>query len=300
MATHEGELNALQQAAEEARKARTRRLPDTWYRFARNKAAVGGLAFIGLLFIVALTAPWLTTYEPLAISRDRLLAPNGTHYMGTDDLGRDIFSGIIYGSRVALQVGLIVAIVSTTIGIIIGALAGYYGGKVDTVLMRISEMFQVIPIFFMALTIIAITGPGLIKLILVIAFLYWSRTSRLVRMQYHSIKNREYVEAARAIGQRDLPIMVRHILPNAIPPAIVNGSLVVAAAILVAAGLSFFGLGDPNLADWGQMINNAQRFLDRAWWLSVFPGIAISLTVIAFNLVGDGINDALNPRSRER
>jgi peptide/nickel transport system permease protein len=269
-------------------------------RYSRNSAAVLGLLIVVIVGSVAIAATHIATHDPFAISATRLSSPSSQHFMGTDDIGRDIFSGIVYGTRVILLVGVTVAVVASGVGILVGALSGYYGGAVDSILMRITELFQVLPTFFLALVIVAITGPGLWKLIFVISMLSWPRTARLVRVQYYAFKEKEFTEAARAIGQNDLLIMFRHILPNALPPAIVMGSLVVAEAILLQAGLSFFGLGDPNVVDWGQMLNNAQRYLSRAWWLSVFPGSAIFLIVMAFNLIGDGLNDALNPRMRER
>ena len=300
MARDTSQTAELQDLTVTSERRRARRLPDFWYRFARNRAAVAGFLAIVTFTIIAFAAPWIATHDPLSISRDRLVSPNDNHYMGTDDLGRDIFSGVVFGTRIALQVGLSVALIASTIGLIVGAFAGYYGGFVDTLLMRVSELFQVLPSFILALVVITLTGPGVYKLIAVIAILHWPATARIVRVQYHSIKSKEFVEAARALGQSNLKIMFRHIMPNALPPAIVTSSLLIAQAILLAAGLGFFGLGDPTVMDWGVMLRNAQRFLDRAWWLSLFPGVAISITVIAFNLIGDGLNDALNPRSRER
>jgi peptide/nickel transport system permease protein len=192
------------------------------------------------------------------------------------------------------------AAAATTLGIAVGGLAGYYGGRVDALLMRTSELFQILPQFILALLIVALFGSGLEKVIFVIAILGWPLTARLVRAEFLSLKQREFVEAARALGTSDLGIGLRVLLPNALPPAIVAGSLGVAQAILLEAGLSFFGLGDPNRMSWGLMLNNAQGFLRRAWWMSLFPGAAIALAVLAFNLFGDGINDALNPRLEER
>lgn len=269
-------------------------------RFARNRASVAGFVIIALLLLAALTAGVFAPHDPFAVSRDILASPSWSHPMGTDDIGRDIFSAVWYGARAALLVGLSVAVASSILGIAIGSIAGYYGGIVDTLLMRFTELVQVLPTFFLALALVAITGPGLYKLVIVISALSWPATARLMRVEYYSFKSQDFVEAATTLGQSNLRIMVQHILPNAVPPAVVSGSLVVAQAILLQASLSFFGLGDPQLIDWGQMLNNAQRFLSRAWWLSAFPGAGIFLTVVAFNLVGDGLNDALNPRMRER
>jgi len=271
-----------------------------WKRFANNRAAAIGVGVIVALTLIAVIGPLVAPFDPLRVSSTRLSAPSTTHIMGTDDLGRDIFSGVLHGARPTLLIGLSVALISSVIGTLIGALAGYYGGAADSWLMRTTELFQVLPSFLLALAIIAITGPGLSKIVIVLSFLSWPPTARLVRVQYLSFREKEFVEAARTIGQSDRVIIIRHILPNAMPPAIVVGSLVVAQAILSAAGLSFLGLGDPNTIDWGEQLNQAQRFMTKAWWLSAFPGFAIFLTVMAFNLVGDGVNDALNPRLRDR
>ncbi len=275
-------------------------LADFWRRFSRNRAAAAGLAVIGGLVLVALLAGVLATADPFKVGPQPFRPPNPAHLMGTDNLGRDVYSGVLHGARVSLLVGLLAAATATGIGILVGAVAGFYGGRVDAILMRLTELFQILPRFFLALVIVALFGQGIGKVILVIGLLSWPPAARLIRAEFLSLRNREFVEAARALGPSDLTIAVRHILPNAIPPAIVTGSLDVAQAILLEASLSFFGLGDPNLVSWGSMLNVAQPFLRRAWWMSVFPGVAIFATVVAFNLFGDGVNDALNPRLRSR
>lgn len=279
---------------------RRRPLADFWRRFSRNRAAAAGLAVIGGLVLVAALAGILATADPFKVSPQPFRPPSLAHPMGTDNLGRDIYSGVLHGARVSLLVGFLAAVTATGIGILVGALAGFYGGRVDAALMRLTELFQILPRFFLALVIVALFGQGIGKLILVIGLLSWPAAARLIRAEFLSLRTREFVEAARALGPSDLTIAVRHILPNAIPPAIVTGSLDVAQAILLEASLSFFGLGDPNLVSWGGMLNVAQPFLRRAWWMSAFPGIAIFATVIAFNLFGDGVNDAPNPRLRSR
>jgi peptide/nickel transport system permease protein len=271
-----------------------------WHRFARNRAAVAGLVWIVLSVAVALAAPYLGTRDPHRTTRESFRAPGEGYLLGTDNLGRDVYSGVLFGSQVSFLVGVSAAAAATTLGIAVGGLAGYYGGRVDALLMRTSELFQILPQFILALLIVALFGSGLEKVIFVIAILGWPLTARLVRAEFLSLKQREFVEAARALGTSDLGIGLRVLLPNALPPAIVAGSLGVAQAILLEAGLSFFGLGDPNRMSWGLMLNNAQGFLRRAWWMSLFPGAAIALAVLAFNLFGDGINDALNPRLEER
>ena len=275
-------------------------LQEFWRRFRKNRAAVCGLGCILCLAAVALAAPYLIGHDPLRVSRSPFVPPGPAHLMGTDNLGRDVFSGVVHGARVSLLVGLLAAATATTIGILVGVAAGYFGGAADHLLMRITELFQVLPRFFLALLIIALFGSGIGKVILVIGVLSWPPIARLVRAEFLTLRQREFVEAARAVGLGHLRISLGEILPNALPAAIVAGSLDVAQAILLEASLSFFGLGDPNLVSWGGMLQGAQAYLRRAWWMSAFPGAAISVTVLAFNLLGDGVNDALNPRLKER
>jgi peptide/nickel transport system permease protein len=220
--------------------------------------------------------------------------------LGTDAVGRDVLSGLFHGARVSLLVGLVSTAVALVIGIPIGALAGYYGGLVDDALMRFTEFFQTIPSFALAIVLLAIFQPTLAYVILAIAIVSWPPVARLVRGEVLSLRNREFVEAATLSGQGDLRIIARQVLPNALPPIIVLASLMVATAILLESALSFLGLGDPNVMSWGYMIGAARTVLRTAWWLSFIPGIAILLTVLALNLIGEGLNDALNPRLRVR
>lgn len=271
-----------------------------WYQFRKSTAGVLGLAVIILFVLIAIFAPKLTDYDPTAVSRDRLQAPSSTHFFGTDNVGKDVYSGVLYGARVSLTVGVFAALSSLTLGIIVGSLAGYYGGAIDSVLMRISELFQTMPRFFLALVIVAMVGGGTGLIILVLGIVSWPATARIIRAEFLALREQEFTEAARAMGFSHTYIIFSEILPNALPPAIIRATLDVAAAILIEAGLSFFGLGDPSVASWGQMLNRAQPYLASAWWLSVFPGSAIFLAVLAFNLVGDALNDAFNPELKER
>ena len=287
-------------AAEAVGAGRPNSFGEFWYRFTRSKAAVIALAFVVLMVIVAIIAPLIQSSDPFSGSSQSLAPPlTDGHLLGTDNLGRDVYSQLVNGSRVSLLIGFSVAIVGTLIGVVVGATAGFFGGWVDAVLMRISEFFQTLPRFVLALIIIALFGSGLSKLIFVLAILSWPQTARVVRAGFASLRSAGFVDAARVSGMPKRAIIVREILPNVLASVIVVGSLDVAGAILIAAALSFFGLGDPNLVSWGGMLQQAQLYLTQAWWMAVFPGVAIALVVLAFNLVGDGLNDALNPRLRD-
>jgi len=271
---------------------------DFWIKYRRNRAAVFGMYVVTFFILMAILAAWIAPFRPLSIGKESFQKPSRTYLMGTDDLGRDLFSGVLWGARVSIMVGLLAALTSTIIGVIIGALAGYYGGVIDDVLMRITEFFLVIPRFFLVLVIVALFGNSIWNIIIVIGILSWPVTARLVRVEFLSIREKEFIESARAVGASDFRIILTHILPNATPPIVVSGSLQIARAILMEAGLSFLGLGDPNQISWGVMLYNAQRFLRHAWWTATFPGLAIFLIVMGFNLVGDGFNDALNPKQK--
>jgi peptide/nickel transport system permease protein len=268
--------------------------------FAKNRPAVAGLGAVVFFLALGFLAPWLAPFGPLATGPDSFRPPDAVYRMGTDDLGRDILSGILWGARVSMAVGLLAALTSTGIGVVVGALAGFYGKMLDDLLMRVTEFFLVIPRFFLVLVMVALFGNSLWHVILVIGILSWPVTARLVRVEFLSLREKEFVESVRAAGASDLRIILRHILPNAIAPIVVSGSLQIARAILMEAGLSFLGLGDPNQISWGVMLYNAQRFLRHAWWTATFPGLAIFLIVMGFNLVGDGLNDALSPRQKGR
>jgi peptide/nickel transport system permease protein len=269
-------------------------------RFTRHRSALVGLIAIALVVIAALAAPQIANRSPLSTSALAMHPPFAGSVLGTDNLGRDIWSGVVYGGRISLTVGLAASALATLIGVIVGAIAGYRGGVVDVVLMRTAEFFQVIPQFFLAIVLVAILGRGIEKVIVVLAIVSWPLTARIVRSQFMALRNREYVEAARAIGAGDWYIATRVILPNALPPVIVTASQGVAHAILLEAGISFFGLGDPNSISWGSMLNAAQPYLQQSWWMSFFPGLAIVICALGFSLLGDGLNDAFNPRTASR
>ena len=271
-----------------------------WRQFKRNHAAEISLYLILGFILAAILAPSISPYDPFVMGEETLQPPQSDHLMGTDDLGRDTLSRVIYGSRVPLAVGFLAAATSLILGVIIGSVAGYFAGRTDDVLMRATEYVLVIPRFFLALLIVAMLGAGIAKIVLVIGLLEWPEVARVVRAQFLTFREREFVLAARALGLSHRRIIFKEILPNAIPPAIVVASFLVARAILLEAGLSFLGLGDPNLISWGSLLSEAQERMWSSMWLAVFPGMAMSLLVLCVNLFGDGINDVLNPRLQER
>lgn len=272
-----------------------------WRQYSKNRAAVAGLFLLAAICVIAIAAPVITWYPPLKSAVGTpFVPPTANHPFGTDDLGRDIYSNVVYGARTSLVVGLLAAGISALTGIFVGATSGYYGGKIDDLLMRTCEIFLVLPTFLLALIIVAVFGTNINNIIVAIAIVSWPRTARLLRAEFLTFKEREFVEAARVLGSRHIDIMLSEILPNAIFPVIVNASLEVATAILTEAGLSFLGAGDPNVPSWGLMLNNAQSYLRVAWWMAAFPGAMLLLTCLSLNLVGDGLNDYFNPRLKER
>lgn len=272
-----------------------------WRIFRKNRPAVAGLAMLVVLTFIAVFTEHLVPYNPFGIyPKSVLFPPSRAHPFGTDDLGRDILKLVMFGAKISLIVGFSSVFISSFIGITIGAISGYYGGRIEDVLMRLTDMLLIVPNFFLILIVIAFFGSSLRNIILIIGLTTWPGTARLLRSEFLSIRELEFVEAAHIVGGSHLRIIFRHILPNAIYPVIVNASLQVGASILTEAGLSFLGLGDPSLVSWGRMLSIAQLYMRTAWWMATFPGLAIFITVMAFNLVGDGLNDAMNPRLRER
>jgi peptide/nickel transport system permease protein len=259
--------------------------------------AVLGLGVLALITWAAIFASWISPGNPFRTVGASLQPPSSAHWFGTDDLGRDIFAELVHGARVSLLIGWAVALTSTMCGVIVGGLAGYFGHWVDDVLMRLTELVQVLPRFFLAIIIATFFGGSLLNIILILGLTFWTMPARILRAQILSLREREFVMAARAIGVQEQMILVRHVLPLAFPPLIINAALQIGGAILVEAGLSFLGLGDRNLVSWGYMLNNAQPFIQVAWWMSFFPGLALLSTVVAINLVSDGLNHVLNPRS---
>lgn len=271
-------------------------------RFARNRTAFAGLFILVLVLVVALVAPIVYPDDPWDMVAAPFLWPgtDPSYPLGSDMLGRDIASGIFHGARVSLAIGFVATLVATLVGTFVGAVGGFYGGRVDAVLTAVTELFQTIPPFILAVVLVAILQPTITTIIMAIAMVSWPTVARLVRSEILSLRSREFVQACFATGMSDARIIVRHVLPNALPPVIVTSALMVATAILLEAGLSFLGLGDPNVMSWGSIISAGRDALRSAWYITAIPGIAILLTVLALNLVGEGLNDVLNPRSRER
>ena len=253
---------------------------------------------ISLLVATALLAQWIAPYDPIQQNlSNHLMAPSWRHWMGTDQFGRDVFSRLLYGSRISLAVGLVAVSIYIFIGTTIGSLAGYYGGWVDGLLMRFVDIMLSIPTFFLILMVIAFVGPNILNVMVVIGLTSWTDIARLVRGEILSLKEREFIQAARVIGMKDSRIILRHLLPNALGPILVVATLGIGGAILVESSLSFLGLGvQPPTASWGNMLLEGKEHLTDAWWLVVFPGFAIFLTVMGFNLLGEGLRDLLDPR----
>lgn len=267
-------------------------------RLLKNPKAVFGLAILLIAILAALFAPLLFPRDPWQMATRPFMPPfqDPNFWLGTDMLGRDILAGLVYGAQVSLIVGLVSTVVAVGVGILFGALAGYYGGAVDDGLMRVTEFFQTIPTFVFALVLVAILSPSVVSIIIAIGIVSWPPVARLVRGEFASLRSREFVKAAVVLGQTDRQIILSQILPNTMSPVIAMSSLMVASAILTEAAISFLGLGDPNMMSWGYMIGASRTVMRQAWWMSFFPGIVILLVVLALNLVGDALNDVLNPR----
>jgi peptide/nickel transport system permease protein len=271
-------------------------------RFARRWTSPLGLGLFALVTAMAVSAPYVFPEDPFTMVTRPLLWPgeNRSYVLGSDMLGRDLLAGIFHGARVSLLIGAAATAAALTAGVIVGALAGYHGGAVDDLLMRTTEAFQTIPPFVFVIVVVVIARPSIRSTILAIALVSWPAVARLVRAEFLTLRQREFVQACRAVGMGDTRIIVRQIVPNALPPIIVTASIMVATAILTESGLAFLGLGDPNVMSWGSMIGAGREMLRTEWYLTAIPGLAILLTVLALNLIGDGLNDALNPRLRDR
>ena len=273
-----------------------------WRLYRRNRAAVLGLALLLFILLLAISGPFLYPGDSWSIVARPFLWPgeNSAFPLGSDSLGRDVAAGIFQGARVSLLIGTVATIAALLIGVTVGAFAGYYGGWIDDALMRLTEVFQTMPFFVFTIVVVSIFKPSVVTIVAAIATVSWPAVARLVRGQFLALKAREFVQASIALGMGDARIIFRQILPNTLAPVIVTASVMVATAILTEASLSFLGLGDPNTMTWGTMIGAGRPMLRTAWYLTAIPGVAILITVLAINLVGEGLNDALNPRLRDR
>lgn len=269
----------------------------------KNKQIFFGLTVIILMYAVAVFAPLIATHDPNTLNLDpegRLLPPSKAHWLGTDDLGRDLFSRMVYGARISLSIGFIAVMIMLFIGIALGAIAGYYGGWVDSLIMRLIEVMMCFPSFYLILMILAFLGPSIIYVMIVIGFTIWMDLARFVRAEFLSLRERDFTIAARALGASDARIAFRHILPNALAPVFVSATFSLGGAILLESSLSFLGLGvQIPTPSWGNIISTGRFYIDSAWWLTLFPGMAILITVLSFYLVGEGMRTILDPRLKK-
>ncbi|MRR16315.1 MAG: ABC transporter permease [Deltaproteobacteria bacterium] len=269
-----------------------------WEMFYKNKLAMTGCGIVILLFVVSILAPLLAPYDPGAIDLKNVLAPpSGNHWFGTDQLGRDVLSRMIWGARISLKVGFVATGLAILIGMVLGAVAGYYGGWIDAVIMRFVDIMLCFPAFFLILAVIAFLEPSIWNIMIVIGLTGWMGVTRLVRADFISLRERDFVTAARSIGANDARIIFIHILPNALASILVSATLGIAGAILTESALSFLGIGvQPPTPSWGNILTAGKDNIDIAWWLSFYPGLAILITVVGYNLLGEGIRDASDPR----
>ncbi len=276
---------------------------ELWKNLKRNKMALLGLVIIVIIVLLAIFADQIANYDQVVIKQNlrmRLKPPSAQHWLGTDEFGRDIFARLVHGARVSLKVGILAVGIAIAIGGFLGAVAGYYGGKLDNIIMRIMDIFLAVPSILLAIAIVSALGPNLLNLMIAVSISSVPRYARIVRASVLSIRDQEFIEAARAIGANDARIICRHIIPNSLAPVIVQGTLGVAGAILSTAGLSFIGLGiQPPAPEWGSMLSGGRQYLRYAWWVTTFPGVSIMITILSLNLLGDGLRDALDPRLKQ-
>lgn len=263
----------------------------------KNKQLRNGVLFLGIIILIALFAPFITTHDPYYLGEELLQSPQKNHLLGTDGLGRDVYSMIIYGTRTSLLIGIVTATISAFIGILVGAFSGYYGGKLDQIVSEIINIFLMLPTFFLVIIIVALFGSSLLNVMIVIGFTSWPGNARLMRVQAMSLRERTFVRSAIAIGETKSQVIFSYIIPNGIFPIIANTTMGIGGAILTEASLSFLGLGDPNIISWGQMVFQGKAYLTSGWWVSTFSGLAIVAVVLVFYLIGDGLNAVLDPKS---
>jgi peptide/nickel transport system permease protein len=269
-------------------------------QFLRSPSGVVGAVLLFMIVAGTLIGPQLYPVDPVDIVGVPFTAPSADAWLGTDYLGRDVLAGLIYGGRGSLTVGTVAALITITIGLTIGSLSGFFGGVVDAALMKVTEFFQVLPPLLLAMVLVTLFGPKLTTITVAIGVVSWTSAARITRAEFMRLRNLDFVKASRAAGAGDVYLILRVLLPNALPPIIVSATLAIGVAILFEGGLSFLGLGDPNTMSWGLMLGENRNYILDAWWAVTFPGAAIFLAVLAVSLVGDGINDAINPRFRRR
>jgi len=262
------------------------------------KQLKAGIILLAIIILLAVFAPLLATHDPFELNDDMVSPPSKNYVLGTDGLGRDIFSGILYGARTSILIGIVAASISGIVGTLLGGISGFYGGKVDTVLSEVINVFLMMPTFFLILIIVALFGSSMFNVMVVIGITTWTGNARLMRAEALSLKQRTFVKSLETIGESKFKILVKHIIPNGIFPIIANTTMNVSGAILTESALSFLGLGDPNVISWGQIVYNGKSYLTNGWWISTFSGAAIVLTVLAFYLIGDGMNNILSPKLR--
>lgn len=276
---------------------------EVWRMLTKNKMAMLGLFILLFLIVLALLADIIYDYDSIVIKQNlahRLQGPSGAHWLGTDEFGRDILARLIHGARVSLKVGILAVGLSIIVGGILGAISGFYGGTIDNTIMRAMDIFLAVPSILLAIAIVSALGPSMINLMIAISVSSVPTYARIVRASVLSIRDQEFIEAAKAIGASNTRIIFKHIIPNALAPVIVQGTLGVANAILSIAGLSFIGLGiQPPAPEWGSMLSGGRQYLRYAWWVTTFPGLAIMITILSLNLLGDGLRDALDPRLKQ-
>jgi peptide/nickel transport system permease protein len=274
-----------------------------WLRIRRNRLAVAGLVIVGILLVMAALAPWIAPHDPFLQDLSRRLLPPGTpgNLLGTDDFGRDILSRIIFGARITLYIIALVAVTAPVLGLLVGTVAGYFGGWVDAVLMRLTDIFLAFPRLILALALVAVLGPGIENAVLAIALTAWPPYARVARAETLTVRNSDYIAAVRLQGAGATRIIAGHVVPMCLPSVIIRVTLDMAGVILIAAGLGFLGLGvQPPLPEWGLMISSGRKFLFEQWWVATMPGLAIFIVSLGFNLLGDGLRDVLDPRSTSK
>lgn len=277
-------------------KKRIGKFQKVWITIQNNVQLKLGLILLILLLLIAVLGPIFAPYNPKRLNDDLLMAPCAKYILGTDNLGHDVFSQILYGASTSLKIGFIAAMISAVIGVIFGGIAGFFGGVVDQILSEIMNVFLMLPTFFLILLIIATFGSSMLNVMIVIGLTSWVGNARLMRAQAKAIKERTFIKSSIAMGESKFSILVRHVIPNGIFPIIANTTMNISGAILTEAGLSFLGLGDPNVISWGQIITAGKAYLPKAWWISTFPGIMTIFTVLTFFLIGEGLNRVLSPK----